>query len=123
MTRPLTVPLGAASVAVTSTFRAFIRPPSSETCVTVAVAVALPLYARVEVIADVVEVAPRCDRESVPLARTNPQIVVPSSRANAVACAVAGCERGVRATAVATTASASTSATKALGFTRHRVVS
>src|SRR5438128_2008066 len=89
MTSAVTFPLVAAAAA-TSTFRALTRPPSNETRVTVAVAVALPLYARVDVTAEVYELAPRCAREPVPVARTRPQISLPSSRANAVACAVAG---------------------------------
>src|SRR4051812_26404054 len=92
ITSLVTFPLVAAA-AVTSTFAALTRPPSNETCVTVAAAVALPLYARVEVIADVVELAPRCDRDPVSVALTSPQIEPrPSSRAKAVACALAGRE-------------------------------
>src|SRR3954453_19099836 len=104
MTRLATRPPAPLSVACTSALRALTSPPSRDTCVTLAAARARPLYARVEVMADVVELAPRCVRESVPVDLTRPQTVFPSSRAKAVACALAGRDCGARATALATPA-------------------
>src|SRR3954471_16394459 len=109
MTSERTRPAAPFWLARTETTRALTFPPRSDTSSTRAVAVAVPLYARVEVTAEVVELAPRCAREPLPVARTRPQTARPSSRANAVACAVAGLGFGARAVAAPATASASTS--------------
>jgi hypothetical protein len=76
----------------------------------------------VEVTADVVELVPRCVRAPVPVLRTRPHTFLPSSRANAVACAVAGRALCGCAIAVAATASKAAIATRR-AFTRYIVVS
>src|SRR5438045_1269702 len=99
VTRPV-VPPGAD--ARTDALRALTRPFRSETCLTVAVARAMPLYPRVEVVVEVVEPTPLCER--LPL--TSPHgVLLPSSRAKAIACAVAGRACGVVASAAVAPAS------------------